>query len=131
MSQQGDVILYQTDDGGDITIENGLVEVSAGLETAAYLSLFGGNESGAEWWGNLTDEQPDYQYRSETGALLRSIPATTGNMRRIEDAVKRDLAWMSNDITAVVTMPGMNRIKLTIEIGADVVEFSENWYMKP
>ena len=44
MTQQGDVLLFQTVDDGEINIENGVVEMSGGLETAAYLSLYGGNE---------------------------------------------------------------------------------------
>jgi len=60
MSQQGDVKLFQTTDDGDIYVVNGIVEMSGGLETSAYLSLFGGNEdddgsdgSPFSWWANL------------------------------------------------------------------------------
>lgn len=143
MEQQGDVLLFQTDDDGEIIVENGIVEMSGGLETAAYLSLFGGNEdddgsddNALTWWGNLDEVDPVRQYRSETQNLLQSIPATTGNLRRIEDAANRDLAWfveqnVASSVTVEATIPGINRVKITVKIEANGVEssfdFVENW----
>lgn len=141
--QEGDVKLFQTDDDGDITVENGLVEMSGGLETAAYLSLFGGNEDDdgradnpANWWGNIDEVDPAREYHSETQNLLQALPATTGNLRRIEDAAGRDLAWfvdsgVASSVSVSASMPGVNRIKLTIDIEAvgqeSSFEFVENW----
>lgn len=141
--QQGDVLLFQTDDDGEINVVDGIVEMSGGLETAAYLSLFGGNEDDdgrdsnpATWWGNIDEIDPGRQYRSETQHLLQSIPATTGNLRRVEDAAVRDLAWfvqnnVASSVSVVASIPGVNRIKLTIDIEAQgeesSFEFVENW----
>lgn len=141
--QEGDVKLFQTDDDGNITVENGLVEMSGGLETAAYLSLFGGNEDDdgrdnnpANWWANLDEVDPTRQYHSETQNLLQALAATTGNLRRIEDAAARDLAWfvdsgVASSVTVSASIPGINRIKLTIDIEAigqeSSFEFVENW----
>ena len=141
--QEGDVKLFQTDDDGNITVENGLVEMSGGLETAAYLSLFGGNEDDdgradnpANWWANLDEVDPTRQYHSETQNLLQALPATTGNLRRIEDAAGRDLAWfvdsgVASSVSVAASIPGINRIKLTIDIEAvgqeSSFEFVENW----
>ena len=141
--QQGDVLLCQTNDDGEINVVDGIVEMSGGLETAAYLSLFGGNEdddgrdnSSATWWGNLDEVDPSRRYRSETQHLLQAIPATTGNLRRIEDAASRDLAWfLENNIASSVevnaTIPGLNTVKLTVDIEAvgeeSSFEFVENW----
>ena len=139
MQQQGDVTLFQTNDDGDITVTNGLVEMSGGLETAAYLSLFGGNEDDAgltdvvnTWWANLDETDPVKQFRSETQHLLEALPATTGNLRRIEDAAVKDLAWfietgVASEITVVASMPGLNRVALTINIDQNELEFIENW----
>lgn len=141
--QEGDVKLFQTDDDGNITVENGLVEMSGGLETAAYLSLFGGNEDDdgradnpANWWANLDEVDPTREYHSETQNLLQGLPATTGNLRRIEDAAGRDLAWfvdsgVASSVSVSASIPGINRIKLTIDIEAvgqeSSFEFVENW----
>lgn len=143
MAQQGDVLLFQTDDDGEITVENGLVEMSGGLETAAYISMFGGNEDddgrGANpltWWGNLDEVDPVRQYRSETQNLLQVLPPRTGNLGRVEDAANRDLAWfveqrVASSVTVSASIPGLNRIKLTVDIEAvgeeSSFEFVENW----
>ena len=141
--QQGDAVLFQTDDGGNITVENGIVEMSGGLETAAYLSLFGGNEdddgrdnNSANWWGNLDEIDPTRHYRSETQNLLQAIPITSGNLRRIEDAILRDLAWfieqkVASSLIVNVIIPALNTIQINITIEArgeeSSFEFVENW----
>ena len=141
--QQGDVSLFQTNDDGNIEVVGGIVIMSGGLETAAYLSLFGGNEDDDNsqdtvfnWWGNIDETDPAKEYHSETQNLLQSIPATSGNLRRIEDAANRDLAWfieskVASSVSVVVSIPALNRIKLTIAIEAlgeeSSFEFVENW----
>ena len=84
----------------------------------------------------LDEVDPARRYRSETQNLLQAIPATTGNLRRIGAAAERDLAWMienrvASSVTVVVTMPGVNRVKLSIAIEANGEEssfdFVENW----
>jgi phage gp46-like protein len=124
-----DVLLRQTNDGGDITVEAGLALMSDGLETAAYLSLFGGNVDDAgvgersrdEWWGNVDEPELDRRYRSETQNLIQSIPAVPRNLRRIEQAAGRDLAWMissgvAKSVKAEASIPEVNRVRLSIEI---------------
>jgi len=132
-----DVLLYQTDDDGEISISGGVVELSPGLETSVYLSLFGGNEDDAGgddqsqgWWGNDGEVQ---QYRSRTQNLLRSIPPIPANLRRIEDAAKSDLSWMlsegvASDVGVSASMPGLNRVSIVVTINGDQqLTYSENW----
>lgn len=142
-AQQGDASLFQTDNEGNITVEGGIVTMSGGLETSAYLSLFGGDEDDdgradnpANWWANIDEVDPAKEYHSETQNLLQALPATTGNLRRIEDAANRDLAWfitskVASSVNVVAGIPGINRIKLTIDIEAQgeesSFEFVENW----
>lgn len=124
--------LFQTPDGGEVTIANGKLELSQGVEEAVYLSLFGGNEedSGREdtehlqWWGNLTEQDPNRRYRSETNHLLRSLPATTGNLRLLEDAAERDLAWMletgvATSVEVQLRMPAPKRLDFFIDLEVD------------
>lgn len=141
--QQGDVKLFQTPDDGNITVENGVVEMSGGLKTAAYVSLYGGNQAddgrtdnAFTWWGNRDEIDPVKQYRSETQNVLESLPATTNNLRKVEDAANRDLAWfvekkVASSVSVVASIPALNRIKLTITIEANGIEssfeFVENW----
>lgn len=141
--QQGDVSLFQTVDGGEINVENGITEMTPGLEVAAYLALFGGNidDDGREqnpfnWWGNYSEIDPDNQYRSETQYLLRTLPATSFNLNRLQQAAERDLAFFkrikaANLVSVVATIPGLNKINLAIAVEAngEVSEFNftENW----
>jgi phage gp46-like protein len=141
--QQGDVLLFQTDDGGEIIVEGGITTMTGGIETSAYLSLFGGNEDDDgrdenphNWWANISEPDPTKEYRSETQHLLQALAATSGNLRRIEDAAKRDLEWfltekVASSVDVVASIPGLNRIKLTVTIEAigdeSTFEFVENW----
>lgn len=140
--QDGDVKLFNTVDGGEINVEAGLFLMDGGLESAAYLALFGGNEDDTgtsgdreQWWGNV-DEPAPRTYRSETQHLLRSIPAISANLRRIEDAAKRDLNFfiserIANRLSVSVALTALNTIKLNVTIEAEGAEsafsFVENW----
>lgn len=124
-----DVALRETNDGGEITVENGLVLMSEGLETAVFLSLFGGNDDDAgdaasvraQWWGNLDESEATRTYRSETQYLLKALPAVPSNLRRVEQAAARDLAWMltadvAKSIDVAASIPSLNRIRLAVLI---------------
>lgn len=124
-----DVLLRQTNDGGEIAVENGLVLLSDGLETSVYLSLFGGNQDdGADvaserlqWWGNVDEPLVERRYRSETQHVLRALPAVPRNLRRIEQAASRDLAWMveqgiAQSVEVAATIPTLNRVRVEVSI---------------
>lgn len=143
MQQQGDVVLYQSINDGEIEVEGGIVTMDGGLQTAAYLSLFGGNEQddGREdnrlaWWGNSIGTDPQEAQVSRVQYLLRSIATTSANLRRIEDAAKDDLAWfvelgVATEVGVVASIPGPERVKLVVSItyqGEEInFEFVENW----
>jgi len=142
-AQQGDVFLFQSLDDGNIEVIKGVVTMTGGLETAAYLALYGGNldDDGREgnpknWWGNLSETDPVYQYRSETQYWIQSLPFSSGNLRKIEEAAKRDLKFFleikaANKLDVMASIPGLNKIKLKIDIeavgGLASFEFTENW----
>lgn len=132
-----DVYLFDTPDGGDITPD---LEIRDGLESAAYLSLFGGNvkDDGREknpfnWWGNLSENEEQKIYRNRAAFLLRTIPPTPKNLRRIEDAARNDLAWFvdedyTKELTITATMPKLNHVKLSVFMeGIDPLEFRSDW----
>lgn len=138
-----DVLLFQTNDNGEMEIEGGLVTLTPGLDTAAYLSLFGGNwkDDGSQnnrqtWWGNLGEIGTTGQYRSETQYLLGTVPAIPRNLRRIEDAAARDLQWLldesiASSLTVSASLIGQNRVKIGVVIRAEGDEsqfsYTENW----
>lgn len=132
-----DVFLFDTPDGGDVTRD---LEIRDGLETCVYLSLFGGNikDDGSEdnpfgWWGNIGETVESRIYVSEAAYLLRTVPPIPKNLRRIEDAAKRDLAWVitegiSETVQVVATMPALNSVKMSVSLdGIDPIEFRSTW----
>ena len=143
MNQQGDVLLCQTNDLGDIEVEDGIVTMSGGLETAVYLSILGGNieDDGLEnnqftWWGNLMETDSAFKYVSETQRILTALPAVSRNLLLVEQAILRDLQWMldnkvASNIAVTVTLPQINRVGISVDIEADGLEknfnFTENW----
>tara|TARA_R110000796_G_scaffold237188_1_gene357071 strand:- start:703 stop:1263 length:561 start_codon:yes stop_codon:yes gene_type:complete len=143
LTQNGDVLLEQLAEDGGIEVIEGLVTMSGGLETAAFLSIFGGNDdddgrhdSSQQWWGNFSEPDTSKQYRSETQFLLKGIPLTSGNLRRIEDAATRDLAWFKSEkiastVEVRASVPTVDRLQLDIRIEAFGEEsefrFVENW----
>lgn len=132
-----DVWLFDTADGGDVTKD---LEIRDGLETSVYLSIFGGNtkDDGREknpfnWWGNIGENNPSRIYRGEAAYLLANVPPAPKNLRRIEDAASRDLAWViaesvSETVRVEASMPNLNRVKLKIYLeGIDPLEFVSRW----
>ena len=130
-----DVRIYQTNEGGEIQYVNGQPTMADGLESAVFLSLFGGNRDDAggdatrdrSWWANADEPDQSRVYRSETQNLLRSIPAVPANLTRIEDAANRDLAWMldsvADAVVAQATIPKLNAVTITVSIEIDGQKF--------
>lgn len=134
-----DVLIGQSDDGGEINIAGGIVELTDDLRSAVYLSLFGGNEDddgldrSAQWWGNLSETVLARRYRSRTENLLRALPPSSSNLLLLEDAVRADLAWLrdvgaATEVDAVASIPALNKLSLVVIINGDLtVTYLENW----
>ena len=132
MAQQGDVILFQTADDGEIEVEAGVVTMDGGLQTSAYVSLFGGNESGGEWWANISEPDPVKRYTSRAQTALDTLPPSSANLIKVQDAAAHDLAWMiaegvADTVEVLATIPKLNAVKLTIDINGESLEFAANW----
>jgi phage gp46-like protein len=144
MAQQGDVLLCQTNNDGDISVVDGTMTMTPSFETAVYLSLFGGNEDddatdgtlAFNWWGNIDEVVVERRYRSRTQNLLQSLPPTSQNLLKLEDAVLQDLQWfedlsVASELTAIASIPELNKLRIDITIKAEGIEttfsFTENW----
>ena len=141
-----DVRLFHTSDGADIAFSEDVdateILLGNGLETAAYLSLFGGNErhpgltydSGAneqphslQWWGNHGEPEARKQ-SSETQYLIRSLPPSSGNLVRLEDAVLNDLQWFEDEkivseLQATATLVTATRVSISVQLIVDTEAF--------
>ncbi len=138
-----DVLLFQTDNDGDMEIEDGIATLTPGLGVTAYLALFGGNEEDdgsqttpKQYWGNLDETNDSRKYRSATQNILNTAPPIPANLGKLEDAAIKDLNFfitdnIASDVSVTVVMPGLNRVKYTIKITAEgfenEFEFVENW----
>jgi phage gp46-like protein len=143
MNTDGDVLLFQTINDGDITITDGITQLTGGFDTAFYLSLFGGNfeDDGTQdnpltWWGNLLENEPEGKYVSRTQNLLRGLPATSGNLRRVEEAARRDLQWfldtgIATSVIIEASIPEYGKVEIagSITVQGEEIPFSytENW----
>lgn len=125
-----DVFLFQTLNDGDIT---DALTVTEGLETAVYLSLFGGNENDdgqpgnpLAYWANVNSDVADERQVSRLQNLLIGIQATTGNLKRLNDAAQADLAWLDG-VTVSSSIPRLNWIQFTVNVNSKEFQFTEGW----
>ena len=127
----GDVLLKATDNGGDIVIEDGLVVDCTDFSSAAYLSLFGGNEDdevGREketWWGNLVPGTlKSEKHVSAFQSIIRGCPLTAINLRKAQEAAVSDLNWfidekIADEIAVSIRAEGVKQVVLSVVIKKD------------
>lgn len=126
---EGDVLLIETPDGGDIVLEDGCIKACKDFSTAVYLSLFGGNKDDAgtvenrhTWWANTLKETPESEkVVSRFQAVIAGVPLSIKNIRKAETAALLDLEWLKHDgaadeIIADGKAKGKNSFVLRIEI---------------
>lgn len=126
---EGDVLLIETPDGGDIVFESGLVKPCKDFSTAVYLSLFGGNKEDAgtvknryTWWANtLKETQENEKMASRFQAVITGLPLSVKNIRKAEAAALLDLGWLKSDgaadeIIAAGKTKGKNTFMLSVEV---------------
>ncbi|BAV81062.1 hypothetical protein [Vibrio phage CKB-S1] len=129
-----DVWLYQTTDDGNVLPQEGDLYRTDGLETAVYLSLYGGNpeDNGSTgnrqaWWGNQGLEDPAQAMTSRFQNLVEGIALSSGNLLRIEDAAAQDLAWLEDlgfTVRVSSRLTKLNRLELTVNIDGDQFNFT-------
>ena len=143
---EGDPLFFQTQDGGDVQICQGLFLRSGGLRNAFYLSWFGANalDGGLpgdrrSWWGNALADTEAQAYRGQTQKFLNGEAATSANLVRLESVMADDAAWMLDEgiITELVTeatIVGPKRVQLTarptVNGQEETFTFFENWRAK-
>ena len=120
------VELSQTLDGGELTLEGSTLKAGPGLKTMAYLLMFGGDETGTDWWG-------DPGSISRTQAAILGAAKSTRALVSIRAAAVADLARMVSDgvvnsVGVEVTSPEYDELHIAVDFGADnTVKFILNW----
>ncbi|AUR87367.1 hypothetical protein NVP1100O_26 [Vibrio phage 1.100.O._10N.261.45.C3] len=118
--QEGDVLLFQTLNDSDMSITDGIVQMTQGLETAVYLSLF----SPVDTYLNEAAETNDEKLSSQTEAIIQNKPQSSKNYQLLVQAVNADLKWLvingnANSIDTSVSSDGLNRVIISITIEQD------------
>ncbi len=125
-----DVLIIETLNGGDIVKKGNDVTTAAGWENMPYLAMFGGNvrqstpsrrvegELNFDFWGNAYEPDPVVQMNSQTERTLMTTALTSTGRVVIENAVKADLAFMSEfaDVTVAVSIVSDDRVQIDIAI---------------
>jgi len=127
-----DLLLFQTNDGGEIEVINGFVTLTDDLQTASYLSMFGGDS----WFANDLQENPASKMNAETGRVIETTNPSSSGLLAVEDAIKRDHAWMITEglasaVDAEANLDGSTLtiiINITYDTGDTVrLNFELNW----
>jgi|SRR5690242_1194247 len=127
-----DVEVVETGNGGDLVKKGKDLSVVLGLENMVYLGMFGGNVEGStpterdpaeqafDYWGNslLWTDEPSLQMNSITESTLNQVALSSSGRLQIEQAVKTDLAFMSDfaNVSVSATIEGIDRIKLSVKV---------------
>jgi hypothetical protein len=127
-----DILAIETGNGGDMLLRGRDIATAFGWENMVYLALFGGNpnystprtrpngEQAFDWWGNglIAPTDTTAQFNSLTENALNTIALTSAGRVLIEDAVKKDLAFMRAfaNLTIAVTITGVDRLQIAIKI---------------
>jgi phage gp46-like protein len=138
---EGDLLLYDTPDGGDVNIENGLFINDQSFNTAVYLSLFGGNKDDngkvknrKTWWGNMLDGTSESEKLiSRFQSVIFGSPMTTKNIQRAESEANLDLKWIIDEgIADKITVYGSavtrNKFSLYVMIQDNGKSIYENTF---
>lgn len=122
----GDVLMFQTNNGGDVNVTDGVFETTTGFETAAYLSLFCGGDG---YWADLDETDPSRHYKSAFYELLQGLPVTGPNLLRLADAARADLAWLGSRVVDVsARADGVSRVIITVIFEDDQkIEIPSDW----
>jgi phage gp46-like protein len=141
---EGDLLLEDTPDGGDIQLINDVFVSDTTLKTAVYLSLFGGNKDDNgkvknknTWWGNtLAGVSENEKIISRFQSIIFSLPMSTKNIQEAETAAKLDLQWIidegiGNDIIVSGSAIARNKFKIKINISVKEKNIYENSFSTP
>jgi phage gp46-like protein len=138
---EGDILLYETADGGELKIEDGLFISDKQFSTAVYLSLFGGNKDDSgkiknnkEWWGNMLNGiYENEKLKSRFQYVITGFPMTVKSIKEAETAAFIDLEWfikdkIADEINIYGWAAGEKKFNLNVEIKKDIRTLFKNTY---
>lgn len=124
-----DLEIIETLNGGDFVKTARDLSVISGFENMPYIALFGGNvkestptkrnpnEQRFDYWANeLLSDSEDTQFNSETERILNTTALNSNGRVVIDQAVKRDLKFMTEfaQVGVSVTLPSPDHVLIAI-----------------
>jgi phage gp46-like protein len=115
--RQGDLYLFPTLDGGNISVKNGEPVMDQGYESAVYISLEGSSDP---WFANEF-LLPNRQIRSLFAEYRKGRELTSGVINTSIDLIKQDLKWLidtkaADTINVSMSIIARNRVEIRVEI---------------
>lgn len=125
-----DLLLHETGNGGDLSLNGNDVAVSDGFTNMPYIGWFGGNPLGSttgneipneqrlDWWGNslLFPNNKNIQVNSALENALNTIPLNSEGRNLIEQAAKEDMKFFSNFAQTSVSVSILSDDKVQIDL---------------
>lgn len=122
-----DIAVMETGSGGDFTLNGNDLAVFKSIEGAGYMAMFGGNteadtnprrvfgDEAFDWWGNsiFLSALPLCQMNSLTEWTLNKTPLTSAGRAVIENAIKKDWAFLG-DVQVTVVIVSTDRINVSV-----------------
>ena len=140
MSTTLDLLLYETGNGGDLSVSSGGLSTTETLFTSIYLGLFGGNveqsttgeeeegEQRFDYWANslfYPDDEAN-QFNSQTERVLNEVVLNTSGRERIKTAVNNDLSFLNDVVEYMVEVFILSSNRVGIQISFTKLENSSN-----
>jgi hypothetical protein len=134
-----DILIYESGNGGELSLKNGDIETTDGLFNMPYLAHFGGNTEASttgneqegkdrlDWWGNQFLEE-QHQMNSALEKSLNEIALTSAGRVKVERDAKKDLEFMAEfaDVECSIFIPNLNIIIVSDKINQSVVNMAWN-----
>ena len=116
--RQGDLFLFQTNDGGEISVKNGEPVMDGGFQSAMYISLFGHDDS--PLWMNEYFKENE-KLKSEFFSFIKGASKSGANILQAEELAKKDLNWfitegIADEININITSSDAKRIVMSVQI---------------
>jgi len=119
--RQGDIYIYLTEDGAEISVINGEPVMDGGFESAVLISLFA-NENKDHWMNEYMSENE--KMKGNFYSFIKNTAKTLTTMRKAEELAKLDLQWLidtgaADDVQITIISESPVRINMEVNILAN------------
>lgn len=123
-----DLLLYETNNGGDLSVQENDLATTNALWTQIYIAMFGGNleartgdnvnGDNVDFWGNFFIQDKDEQFNSVTEKTINETAITSSGLLIIQQAVETDLSFLNKlgTVTVEVSSPKIDTLEIIVKI---------------